>query len=87
MGHHRDGICPDCKAARKKARQDKWYAKKYPIPYGKKIVMYDPLGRNGGLRAGMLICADEVSAMVQQKTFTPGTILRDADGTVYRIEA
>jgi hypothetical protein len=46
-------------------------------------VVADPLGR-GGFAAGTYFPHDEWVGMLKHWSFTPGTILRDRDGRLYK---
>jgi hypothetical protein len=48
-------------------------------------VVSDPL-EEGGFAAGTKFSVEECEAMLRHFSFTPGTILQDANGKLYRFE-
>jgi len=85
--------CPTCAERAKVLAQARWrerqQAEKAPLQAAvarhvtNLTVVRDPLDENGGFRAGVTFSKDDWQLMMRFMTFTPGTILRDAQQRLY----
>jgi hypothetical protein len=87
--------CPACALRARQLRVERYREKQkvVPVPLTKAIerkvravtVVRDPLAV-GGFAAGTVFGQDEWEQMLRLMTFTPGTVLMDGQGRLYRFE-